>query len=354
MGGGESDRQKVPPAPDGRIGREIWDGNLYDESMAGEGSSAEVLGETPLAGEVSGASSEAPLTHGEAQVGGGIRLHYVEAGEGPLVVLLHGFPEFWYGWRHQIPALAAAGYHVVAPDMRGYNLSDKPLGWRAYDAEHVARDVAGLIGHFGVERAYVVGHDWGAAVAYTVAMRHPEVVEKLAILNVPHTERMLAGFRTARQLRKSWYMFFFQLPWLPEKGLERDDFSFLKRGLRADSREAFSDSDLERYVEAWSRPGALTGMINYYRAALRRSPRATLAGLRQIEAPTMVIWGERDRHLGAELAQPLPQWVPNLRMERIPEATHWVQHDAPARVNQLLAEFFGAAQTHPGAQPKDT
>jgi epoxide hydrolase 4 len=324
--------------------------------MASEGSSPEViggeapvLGEAPLSGEAPLAhgeapvSAEMPLTHGEAQVGAGIRLHYVEAGEGPLVVLLHGFPEFWYSWRHQIPILARAGFHVVAPDMRGYNLSDKPLGWRAYDAEHLARDIAGLIRHFGVERAHVVGHDWGAAVAYTVAMRHPEVVEKLAILNVPHPERMLSGFRTARQLRKSWYMFFFQIPGLPEKMIERDGFSFFKRSLRADSREAFSDTDLECYVEAWSRPGALTAMVNYYRAALRRSPKAALAGLRRIDTPTLVIWGERDRHLGAALAEPLAQWVSNVRVERLPEATHWVQHDAPERVSELLLELFAEA-----------
>jgi epoxide hydrolase 4 len=290
---------------------------------------------------------DAQLTHGEAQVGGGIRLHYVEAGpaDGPLLVLLHGFPEFWYSWRHQLPVLAEAGFHVVAPDMRGYGLSDKPVGWRRYRTDALAHDIAGLIRHFGAERAYLVGHDWGAAVAYTTAMRHPELIEKLAILNVPHTERMLAGFRTLRQLRKSWYMFFFQIPGLPERGFARDDFSFGKRSLRADSPKAFSDEDLELYAQAWARPGALSGMINYYRAALRTSPRATLAQLVPIEMPTMVIWGMRDRHLGSELAEPLPQWVPDLRMERIPEATHWVQHDAPERVNELLIDFFGA----PGA-----
>jgi epoxide hydrolase 4 len=288
------------------------------------------------------AREELSVTHGEAQVGGGIRLHYVEAGEGPLVVLLHGFPEFWYSWRNQIAPLAQAGYHVVAPDMRGYNLSDKPLGWRLYDGDRLAHDIAGLIRHFGVERAHVVGHDWGAAVAYSVAMRHAEMLESLSILNVPHPERMLAGFRTWRQLRKSWYMFFFQIPGLPERLIARDDFSFAKRSLRADSREAFSDADLERYVEAWSQPGALTGMINYYRAALRRSPRAAQSSLVPIKTRTLVIWGERDRHLGAELAEPLPQWVPNVRVERIPEATHWVQHDAPERVNELLVEFFGS------------
>ncbi|HEY3828475.1 MAG TPA: alpha/beta hydrolase [Solirubrobacteraceae bacterium] len=284
--------------------------------------------------------SEAELTHGYADVGEGIRLHYVEAGTGPLVVLLHGFPEFWYSWRRQLPALAAAGYHVVAPDMRGYNLSDKPADWRAYDLESLAGDIAGLIGHFGESSANVVGHDWGAAVAYGVAMYHPEVVRRLAILNVPHPERMLQGFRTVRQLRKSWYMFFFQIPGLPERLLRRDGFSFAKRALRGDSPAAFSDADLERYVEAWSQPGALSGMINYYRAALRTSPRTASSRLRPVQAPTLVIWGELDRHLGAELAEPLPQWVPDMRIERLPRATHWVQHDEPARVNELLTDFF--------------
>jgi pimeloyl-ACP methyl ester carboxylesterase len=225
--------------------------------------------------------------------------------------------------------------------MRGYDLSDKPRSWRAYDAGLLADDIAGLIRSFGKKDAYVVGHDWGAAVAYTVAMSRPEVVRRLAILNVPHTARMLEGLRTLKQLRKSWYMFFFQIPKLPEYLIGRDDFSFAKRSLRSDSKDAFSDEDLERYVDAWAQPGALTGMINYYRAALRRSPRKALAQMRPIEAPTMVIWGMRDRHLGSELAEPAPEWVPNVRMERIPEATHWVQHDAPERVNELLIEFMG-------------
>lgn len=284
----------------------------------------------------------AGITDAYAEVNG-IRLHYVEAGEGPLVVLLHGFPEFWYSWRHQIPALAQAGFHVVAPDMRGYNLSDRPHDWRRYDADTLAEDIAGLIGHLGQGPAYLAGHDWGAVIAYQTAMRHPELLRKLAILNVPHTERMLAGFRTLRQLRKSWYMFFFQIPGLPEWLMARDDFSFAKRSLRADSPGAFSDADLERYAQAWAQPGALTGMVNYYRAALRRSPRAALAGLAPIQTETLVIWGMRDRHLGSELAQPLPQWVPNVRVERLPQATHWVQHDEPQRVNELLIEFFGAA-----------
>jgi epoxide hydrolase 4 len=284
---------------------------------------------------------EAQLTHGETDVGAGMRLHYVEAGQGPLVVLLHGFPEFWYSWRHQIAPLAQAGYHVVAPDMRGYGLSDKPQGWRSYETGLLADDIAGLVRSFGEQSAAVVGHDWGAAVAYTVAMRHPEMVRRLAILNAPHPTRMLEGFRTLKQLRKSWYMFFFQIPRLPERLIARDDYSFAKRSLRADSKDAFTDEDLERYVEAWSQPGALTGMINYYRAALRRSPGKTLALMKPIETATLVIWGMRDRHIGSELAEPAREWVPDVRVERIPEATHWVQHDAAERVNELLIDFLG-------------
>jgi epoxide hydrolase 4 len=275
----------------------------------------------------------------------GVRLHYAEAGKGPLVVLLHGFPEFWYSWRHQITALAQAGYHVVAPDMRGYNLSSKPSGWREYDAESLAGDIAGLIRHLGVENAYVAGHDWGAAVAYFTAMEHPDVVKRLAILNVPHPARMIESFRTWRQLRKSWYMFFFQLPVIPERLLAASGCVAAKRALRAESPDAFSDADVERYVEAWSQPGALTTMINYYRAALRRSPRSALARLRRIDVPVLVIWGERDSVLGSELAEPEAKWVSDVRVERIPQATHWVQHDAPERVNELLTGFFGAAES---------
>jgi pimeloyl-ACP methyl ester carboxylesterase len=290
--------------------------------------------------------AESDLTHGHADVGG-VGLHYVEAGSGPLVVLLHGFPEFWYSWRHQIGALANAGFHVVAPDMRGYNLSDKPRGWRAYDAAHLAADVAGLVRHFGADRAHVVGHDWGAAVAYSTAMLHPEVVDRLAILNAPHPARLLAGFRDRRQLRKSWYMFFFQLPWLPERMVRRDSYAFFKRGFRADARHAFPDEEIERYVEAWERPGAITSAINYYRAALRQSPSRALARMRPIQSPTLVIWGEADRYLGSELAEPDRKLVPDVRVERLPGVSHWVQVDAPERVNELLLEFLASGPPAP-------
>ncbi|MCX7707089.1 MAG: alpha/beta fold hydrolase [Anaerolineae bacterium] len=270
-----------------------------------------------------------------------VRLHYVEAGRGPLVVLLHGFPEAWFAWQHQIPALVAAGLRVVAPDMRGYNLSDKPAGVASYALDRLADDVAALIRWCGAEQASVVGHDWGAVVAWAFAMRHPEMLTRLAILNVPHPARMARGLRTLRQLRKSWYMFFFQLPWLPEAAFRAGDYAFLRATLRRDPvrARAFSDEDIERYVAAAAQPGALTAGMNYYRWIIRH-PRAAFAGLRRIEAPVLVIWGEQDRYLGPELAEPGKKWVPNCRVERLPDASHWVQADAAERVNELLVGFL--------------
>lgn len=276
-----------------------------------------------------------------------VRLHYVEAGEGPLVVLLHGFPEFWFGWRSQIPALAEAGFHVVAPDMRGFNLSSRPASVAAYDIDRLAADVRDLIRERGSARAFLVGHDWGGAVAWATASNHPDVVERLAVLNVPHPRRMLHGLRRPRQLLRSWYMFFFQLPWLPELLLRARGWQGLRQGLSDAARpDAFSPQDVARYVEAWSQPGAVTAMLNYYRAVFRQTPKRAEARIRPLEAPTLVIWGERDRHLGAELAEPDRADVPNLeRVVRLPDASHWVQHDEPERVTELLVDFFAATDS---------
>jgi len=287
---------------------------------------------------------EGRLTHRYADLD--VRLHYVEAGEGPLVILLHGFPDFWYSWRYQIPALVGAGYRVVAPDMRGYNLSDKPREVASYRAAAVAADVAGLIHACGAERAVVVGHDWGAGVAWQFAMLYPAMVERLAILNVPHPLRMLRALATPRQLLKSWYMFFFQLPWLPEAAIRAGNYLLLRQVLRTDPvrRDAFTSVDIERYVAAAAQPGALTGSINYYRALFRQNPQAAISQIRRIDAPVLVIWGEQDRYLGSELAQPDPRWVPQARVERLPNASHWVHLDQPEEVNRLLLEFLSAAE----------
>ena len=283
------------------------------------------------------------LRHGYAELES-VRLHYVEAGEGPLVVLLHGFPEFWFAWRHQIDALAAAGFRVVAPDMRGYNLSSKPAGIAAYALALLTADVRDLIAERGGEDgALLAGHDWGGVVAWGTAAQHPASVRRLAVLNMPHPRRMLEGLRTSRQLRKSWYILAFQAPEVPERLLGLRRFAALRRPFEHDARAgAFTSADIDRYVEAWSQPGALTAMLGYYRAAIRARLRREPAELAPVTAPTLVIWGERDRHLGAELAQPHAADVPNLeRVVRIPTASHWVAHDEPERVSQLLVEFFG-------------
>jgi pimeloyl-ACP methyl ester carboxylesterase len=288
------------------------------------------------------------VREGYAEVGDQ-RLHYVEAGEGPLIVLLHGFPEFWYGWRLQIQPLAAAGFRVVAPDLRGYNLSSKPDGVTAYNGDLLAADIRDLIQERGAKSAMLVGHDWGGTVAWTIAMNHPEVVDRLAILNAAHPRKLSQGLHHPGQLRKSWYFFFFDVPELPESVVHANHWHFFRHFLR-DAHPAYSPEDIEHYIEAWSQPGAATGMINYYRSSVRTSPKRAEAALRPIGAPTLVIWGERDHYLGPELAEPDHDDVPNLdRVERLPDASHWVHHDEAERVNQLLTEFFAPARTAEGS-----
>lgn len=274
----------------------------------------------------------------------GVRLHYVEAGAGPLVLLLHGFPEFWYSWRNQIPALAAARFRVLAPDLRGYNESDKPAGVANYDIDVLVGDVVGLIRHAGAQRAHVVGHDWGGGIAWHLAATHPEALDRLVILNAPHPAAFFRELWTPHQLLKSWYMLFFQLPWLPEWLLRRRNFAFIERMMTHDPVRpgTFSPEEIDAYKQALAQPGALTATINYYRAAVRRNPRTLSGKLNPIDMPTLLIWGERDRYLGLRLTEGLDRWVPNLRVERLPNASHWVQNDAPERVNDLLVDFLRA------------
>lgn len=274
----------------------------------------------------------------------GVRLHVAQAGPptGPLVLLLHGFPEFWYGWRQQIPALAAAGFRVWAPDQRGYNLSDKPQAVAAYNLDELSQDVIGLIEAAGVERAHLIGHDWGAAVAWWTALKFPQRLHKLVTLNVPHPVVMQRALRSSlAQLRKSWYIFAFQLPWLPEAAMRRNNWRTGVAALRATSRPGtFSAAELDHYRTAWAQPGAATGMINWYRALvrhappLRRSPRVTV--------PTLLIWGAQDHFLGRALAQPSIDLCDQGRLVLLEEASHWVQHEEAAQVNQLLVELLGS------------
>ncbi len=273
-----------------------------------------------------------------------VQLHYVEAGDGPLVILLHGFPEFWYGWRLQIKALAAAGFRVVAPDMRGYNLSSRPEGVDDYAIEKLAGDVRDLVHERGAESALLAGHDWGGSVAWATAMNHPEVVDRLAILNAAHPRKLSEGLHHPGQLRKSWYFFFFALPDLPDAIVHANDWHFFRHFLH-DARPAYTAEEMNRYIEAWSQPGAASGMINYYRSSVRTPAKKAEAAIHPIKAPTLVIWGQRDAYLGPELAEPEHD-VPGLeRVERLPDASHWVHHDDAERVNQLLADFFAAAQS---------
>ncbi|MBK9966255.1 MAG: alpha/beta hydrolase [Holophagales bacterium] len=275
---------------------------------------------------------------------GDLRLHWVEAGRGPLVLLLHGFPEHWLAWRHQIPALAAAGFRAVAPDLRGYNLSAKPAGVSSYRMEHLAGDVARLVRHLGYERTHLVGHDWGGAIAWCVPALHPGLVDRLAILNAPHPILFRKKLATLAQARRSSYVFFFQIPYFPERSLLGHRAGFLKRMLRRDPTTpgAFSPAEIEAYREAFLQPGAAKAAINYYRAAFRSGTR--IPGLRRsLDAvPTLVLWGEGDRYLGPELLDGLEALVPDLRLVRIPGASHWLPADAADQVNgELIAHFKG-------------
>ena len=272
----------------------------------------------------------------------GIRLHAVQTGlaDGPLVILLHGFPEFWYGWRRQIPALVEAGYRLWIPDQRGYNESDKPPEVSAYRLETLASDVLGLIDAAGRNRAIVIGHDWGGVVAWHLAEHHPERIDRAAILNVPHPAIMMKHLRrNPKQMLKSWYALFFQLPWLPERLAGLKHGKLLEQALvRTSLRGTFSPGELEEYRQAWARPGALTSMLNWYRAAARY-PASTKAA-KKIITPTLLIWGVHDIALGREMAQPSIELCEDGELTFIEEATHWVQHEVPLRVNQLLLDFL--------------
>ncbi len=272
---------------------------------------------------------------------GAIELHAVASGPngGPVVVLLHGFPEFWYSWRKQIEPLAAAGFRVIVPDQRGYNLSSKPRGVASYSIPKLVADVIALADHLGQPKIYLAGHDWGAMVAWSAAILHADRIAKLAILNVPHPSVMRRYLMTEpRQLLRSWYMFFFQLPWLPELFFSAFNFRTGIGSLVNSSREAtFTEEDLNQYRAAWSQPGALTAMINWYRTLFRAPTRFSNP---VVTVPTRIIWGERDRFLLAEMAQQSLRYCADGELFTIAEASHWVHHEEPGRVSQLLIEFF--------------
>jgi pimeloyl-ACP methyl ester carboxylesterase len=273
----------------------------------------------------------------------GVRLHVVQCGptDGPLVILLHGFPEYWESWRKQWPALVAAGYRVWIPDQRGYNLSDKPRGIRRYTILELAADVIGLIDAAGRRQAHLISHDWGAIVSWYLAAQFPGRLASTTIINVPHpaaTTRNL--WRVPSQLLYSWYVLFFQLPGLPERLFKRRNWRFGRRVLAKTAHPgAFRPEEVDRYVAAWSQPGALTAMINWYRA-LRYSGRLRWP---RIEGPLQVIWGKKDAFLKARLAEVSMTQCDRGQLHFFPNATHWVHLEEAAAVNDLLLRFLESA-----------
>jgi epoxide hydrolase 4 len=272
---------------------------------------------------------------------GPVGLHAVGAGpkDGPVVVLLHGFPEFWYGWHRQVEPLAAARFRVIVPDQRGYNLSSKPSGVAAYALTELVSDVIAIADQLGQEKIFLAGHDWGAAVAWSAALLHPERIAKLAVLNVPHPLVMRKFLsKHPRQLLRSWYMFFFQFPWLPEALFSAFNFRIGLRALLRSSRPGtFWEDDLRQYRAAWSQPGTLTGMINWYRALFQT--RVNFPD-KTVRVPTRILWGERDAFLLAEMASESLRYCTSAELFTFANATHWLQHEEPARVSELLIDFF--------------
>lgn len=265
---------------------------------------------------------------------------------GTTVILLHGFPQFHYGWKDQIPALVEAGFRVIVPDQRGYNLSDKPKGISAYDVDILAKDIIGLFDHFGIQKAKLVGHDWGAAVAWHVALNHPERLEKLVILNAPHPDVMVDFLLHNRtQQKKSWYVYFYQIPLYVEWVLSKNNFEYLTRMLILSGRKnTFTEADVIEYKKAWSQKGAITGMLNWYRAAVRRGWKdffnSKKKTKRRVKIPVLMLWGKHDIALSHEMLEPSIQLCDDGEAVTFNKATHWVQHDEPDEINRGLIEFL--------------
>ena len=276
----------------------------------------------------------------------GLNMRIARAGQGPLLLMLHGFPEGWYSWRHQLAALAA-DFSCVAPDLRGYGGTDAPRGVANYRLEELVGDVVGLIERLGQGRAILMGHDWGGAIAWATALMHPERLERLIVLNCPHPLAFRRHLRSnPRQWRKSWYILFFQLPWLPERVLGMRGCAPLADLMRrsAVNRAAFSAADLAYFRQAFARPYSLTAALNYYRA-LRRRDLAGAASTRwlanKIALPTLLIWGEQDVALGKELTYGMDDlFTGRFELRYLPDSGHWVQQERPQVVNGLIKEFL--------------
>lgn len=270
-----------------------------------------------------------------------IKLHIAEAGEkgNPTLILLHGFPEFWYAWIHQIEFFAAQGFHVIAPDQRGYNLSDKPKGVKNYGLDTLCEDIIGLLDAEKVEKCFLIGHDWGAMVTWMLGIKYPERFHKVGILNVPHPTVMKKNLKEDKaQRKKSAYMFFFQIPYLPEYILRKNNFLYLVKTLRKRTpKNAFSEEDLETYRKAWGQQGALTGMLNWYRGMFRAAP--SRGKTNKISIPAHLFWGENDYVLGRNLAEQSLKYLEN-GGATFYDATHWIMHEIPKQLNDDLLKFL--------------
>lgn len=277
----------------------------------------------------------------------GLKFEVATAGEGDkLALLLHGFPECAQSWRHQIAPLVALGYRVWAPNLRGYGNTERPKGVAAYSMEKLEGDVSDLIDASAAKSVLLVGHDWGGAVAWSYAMHGTRPIERLVVLNSPHPLVFKRALRDKAQLRRSWYMVFFQLPLLPELALRFNGALALERAIRGSAvhKERFTDAELELYRNNMCRPGAATAMLNYYRALGRTIVRGTGRRGANIKVPTLLIWGEQDQVLGKEMAAPTARFVDKLTVRTIADASHWVQQDTPETVNSLLEEWLVAGR----------
>lgn len=275
----------------------------------------------------------------------GLSLHVVEAGpaDGPLLILLHGFPEFWWAWRYQITSFAQHGYHVVVPDMRGYNSSDAPQEITAYRLDTLVADVIALADLYETGRFYLVGHDWGGIVAWGVGISHSERLEKLVIMDAPHPD--LWGEQALKhptQALRSTYVALFQIPWLPEATLGALDFAGLRTMIEATARpDTFKPGEIEQYTEAWANPGSLTAMLNYYRALRERDKPDQPA---RIQAPTLILWGEHDSFLEHHVARSALELCDQGQLSIIQGATHWLHVEEPALVNAQIVQFLGSTK----------
>ncbi|MCK6503855.1 alpha/beta fold hydrolase [Myxococcota bacterium] len=294
------------------------------------------------------------VDHRTVEVGPGLHLHVAEAGpeDGPLALLLHGFPDFWYSWRRIIPALVAAGHRVVAPDLRGYGASSRPAPTLAYRMDRHLDDLQALLRALGRPRAHLVGHDWGGAIAWVLASEQPALVDQLVVLNAPHPGAFLQELANPDQLRKSWYMLAFQVPMLPERLLSAP--GALERWLDGWCLrpETLEDQDRRAYRAAFPDAESLRGPVHYYRAMLRYDLWTAARRARPCPVPTTVIWGEQDAALGTGLLRHLDRWAPNHTLHRLPDAGHFVHFDQPERCAELVVRALTPrAGSAPGPRP---